>query len=84
MSEDYMQNEVERRMSKRDKARAKFVQQYRHQQRIKNSPKNQVTTAAESYYDFREQIDMFGHLKATKLMSKMKYEELAETLNRDT
>lgn len=84
MAEDYLQMEQERNMSKRDKARAKFIREFKQRQFEQKSLKNQVLMEREHYLDFREQIDNFGHLKASKLMRNMKYDELVETLNRDT
>ena len=79
MAEDFMQMEHERKMSKRDKARAKFVRQFRIKQKQKQGLKNMAITERERYLDIREQIKY----ETDKPLKDMKYLELVEVLNRD-
>lgn len=63
-----------RKMSKRDLARARYVQDFRRKQHIKKNLKNQITVELEKMKDFEEGIA--GH-------KQMNYAELVEELNKD-
>jgi len=71
--------EHERRMSKRDKARRKFVNEFNLKQKQKRGLKNMAETENERFMDMREQI----HYQSAKPLKDMKYLELMETLDRD-
>jgi len=68
--------EHERRMSKRDKARRKFVNEFNLKQKQKRGLKNMAETENERFMDMREQI----HYQSAKPLKDMKYLELMETL----
>ena len=74
LSEEFMVADHIRKMSKRDLARARFVQEFRRKQAIKKSLKNSVTVELEKMKDFEEGVA--GH-------KKMNYAELVEELNKD-
>ena len=62
------------KMSKRDLARAKFIQQHRRNREIKSSLKNTIIVESEKLKDIEEGV---AHLK------KMTYKEMVEDINRD-
>mmetsp|Transcript_11968 Transcript_11968/g.20207 ORF Transcript_11968/g.20207 Transcript_11968/m.20207 type:complete len:340 (-) Transcript_11968:600-1619(-) len=84
MAESFMQMDMERKMSRRDKARAKFVRDHKIKQLKKKNLRNVIITEQEHYYDFREQIDGFNHTLSSKSINKMEFDELVEFLNKDT
>lgn len=79
MADEYMQMEHEKRMTKRDKARAKFVKEFKRKQLAKKNLKNQIITEREKFLDIEEQIQY----KVDKPLNQMKYDELLGVLNRD-
>ena len=79
MAEEYMQMDVERRMSRRDKARRKFTRAHRVQQAKKANLRNIITAAREDFLDKQEQVQY----QSEKPLKEMEYPELVEVLNRD-
>ena len=54
MADEFMQMDHEKRMTKRDKARAKFVKEFKRKQLIKKNLKNTLTAERERFLDFEE------------------------------
>ena len=54
MAEDFMQMDHEKRMSKRDKARKKFIANFKRQQAIKKNLKNTLIAERERLLDIEE------------------------------
>jgi len=79
MAEGFMQMDHEKKMSKRDKARAEFVKQFRKKQEQKANLKNIIITERERYLDIHEQI----RYQSAKPIKDMKYLELVEVLNKE-
>lgn len=55
MAEDLMKPTQQKKMSRRDEARARFIINFRNQQKIKNSFRNTVTVNLEKLKDIEEQ-----------------------------
>lgn len=54
MAEDYMAMDHEKKMSKRDRARAKFVKDFKMKQMVKRSAKNTFIAERERFMDIQE------------------------------
>jgi hypothetical protein len=69
-----MQPVARQKLSRRDLARARFVQQHRRQREIDRSIKNRITVEIEKMKDMNEGITS---------LKKMTYKELVEDMNQD-
>lgn len=78
MYETYGAMEHEKKMSRRDRARAAFVRDFKRKQLIKSSLKNTVTAERERILDIQESI----RYETRKSLKEMHYDELLETLNK--
>lgn len=54
MAEDFMQMEHEKKMSKREKSRKKFISEFKRQQAIKKNLKNTLIAERERFLDMEE------------------------------
>lgn len=79
LAENLGQMQQERKMSARDKARAKFVREHRKKEAIEGSLRNTLIMERERYLDVREQL----HYESEKPLRDLKYLELVEVLNKD-
>ena len=79
MAEEFMMTKMEKAMSKKDRARRKFVKKHQREQAIKRSLRNIVTEEREKFLDMKEQIEY----NSPKSFKKMEYDELLEALNKD-
>jgi len=71
--------DFEKKMSRRDKARVKFIRAHKIKQAKKANLKNIITTAREEFLDREEQIQY----QTDKPLKEMQYPELVEVLNKD-
>lgn len=70
----------EKKMSRRDRARADFVRNFKIKQLKKSTLKNQVIAERERIMDIQETIKY----QTRKSIKEMHYDELLETLNKNT
>ena len=80
MYEVYGAMDHEKKMSRRDRARADFVRNFKIKQLKKSTPKNQVIAERERIMDIQETIKY----QTRKSIKEMHYDELLETLNKNT
>ena len=80
MYEVYGAMDHEKKMSRRDRARAAFVKDFKRKQLIKSSLKNTVIAERERIMDIQETIKY----QTNKSLKEMHYDELLETLNKNT
>ena len=74
LGEDFMTPEYMAKFSRRDKAKRKFVMQYRRKLKLKYSIKEQIIEEYENFQDLKE---------GTAELRKMDYSQLVEELNKD-
>jgi hypothetical protein len=80
MYEVYGAMDHEKKMSRRDRARADFVRNFKIKQLKKSTLKNQVIAERERIMDIQETIKY----QTRKSIKEMHYDELLETLNKNT
>ena len=57
MAEDFMATHMEKAMSKKDRARTKFMKKHKREQMIKRSLRGTITAERERFLDIKEQIE---------------------------
>ena len=79
MAEEFMQMDVEKKMSRRDKARKKFIHNFKMKQARQTGMKNMIIAEREKFLDFEEQVQY----QSDKPLKDLEYQELVEVLDRD-